>query len=112
MSKRNFVCFKCRFVVREEIYSREIVPCPLCQQATVNLGYKIPIPQKNKHKEWTKLEAHIVSERLKEENEKELHKIMRKHEIEQELIKLEKRPSSKGLNSLIKKLKVELGKLK
>jgi ribonuclease HI len=55
MGKRNWVCFDCRSAVRREDGSVTAVPCATCSKPLVNLGYKIPIPPKNKANEWETL---------------------------------------------------------
>ena len=107
MSNHNFVCFDCRLVIRENPYNRNIVSCPQCQKECVNIGYKIPVPSKNKKKEWARLEEQIIKENRLIAEKQTISKMRRKHEIEKEIIKLENRPKSEGMNSLLKRLKKE-----
>jgi hypothetical protein len=64
MSKRNWVCFDCRSVVRREAYTVDSVVCATCSEPRVNLGYKITIPAKTRAKDWESLrEQYFASQR-------------------------------------------------
>jgi hypothetical protein len=109
MSKRNWVCFDCRSVVRREDYRAEVVVCATCSQPRVNIGYKIPIPKKSRGKEWEVLRAQHLSEQraiaLRHRREQARHR----HSLGQEIERLELLPPNQGRRKAIRLLRKQLG---
>jgi hypothetical protein len=89
MSKRNWVCFDCRSVVRREPYTVDVVVCATCSQPRVNLGYKIRIPAKTRVKDWETLRGqNLASERAAAQAERAAQP-KQKRELEAEIERLE-----------------------
>ena len=85
MSKHKFVCFECRQSVKREIYPESDVLCSSCGKPCQWIGVKIPIPPKNKIKEWG-----LLKEQLEKEDSDRIHQkikslVRRKHELEKEI---------------------------
>jgi hypothetical protein len=96
MSKRNWVCFDCRSVVRREAYTVDSVVCAACSGPRVNLGYKIRIPAQTRAKDWELLrEQYFASQpaaaRVQREAEPE-----RRRDSKTQIERLESRPANPG----------------
>jgi hypothetical protein len=74
----------------------------------VNIGYKIPVPPKNKPKEWEALKTQLENREKELVDSRKLTSTKKKHSLEKELEKLEALPENSGRKSLIKKLKQRL----
>ena len=105
MSKRNFVCFKCRAAVRREPYSGNAVLCPDCGEECHNIGYKIPVPSKTKTQAWNELREDYFGWRRELVERDAIGKVRRKHALEKEISKLEVRPENDGRDKEIRRLK-------
>ena len=108
MSKHKYVCFECKQAVKRDFRKNDDVRCPSCGTECTYLGVKIPIPPKSKSKLWEKLKAQLESEKIQRSQVKVKANIIRKHELEKEMIKLENLPENSGRRSLIKSLKGKL----
>lgn len=96
MSKRNWVCFDCRTVVRAEPYSRSVVPCSTCSRPRVNLGYKIPIPPKARRKDWEQLREGYFGTLRQANRELAKRRVQEKHRLEKRIATLSNRPKNNG----------------
>ncbi|MEM6884380.1 MAG: hypothetical protein AAF571_05055 [Verrucomicrobiota bacterium] len=112
MSKRNYVCFTCRTSVRADPYTDRDVICPSCGEHCENLGYKVPIPPKNKIQEWKALEVQYRAEKRQSLAIARENTVRKKHRIESEIQELESRPENPGRKALLKKLNKELETIK
>jgi len=109
VSKRNWVCFDCRSVVRREESPRlKSVVCAMCRRPRVNLGYKIPIPQKSRVKDWESLRTQHLSEERADEQQRQRERQRLKHWLEQEIVRLESRPLNQGRAKAVRLLRKEL----
>lgn len=111
MSKRNWVCFDCRSVVRREAYTTDVAVCSICSRPRVNLGYKIRIPAKTRAKDWEKLrEQYLASERAAERTEQAARQ-KRMRELETEIEKRESLPANPGRTKAAQRLRKELRRM-
>ena len=111
MSKRNFICFNCRIAVRTDPHLNNQVTCSQCGESCINLGYKIPVPPKNKPKEWDAIKKQLADEEIDFLEKRNKQRIQRKHEVEKEIKKLESKPENPGRKSLLKNLYQEKNQL-
>lgn len=111
MSKRNWVCFDCRTVVRAEPYARSVVPCATCAKPRVNLGYKIPVPPKAHVQEWERLRAEYYSASRDHERRRAEQNVRRRHQLEKEIARLTAMDHNQGRVEAIKTLKKKLDDL-
>src|SRR5262245_5090471 len=109
MRKRNWVCFDCRTVVRREPYSGQSVACATCHKPRVNLGYKIPIPAKTRVKEWATLQEEYFASARAAERKRNASAVRRRHDLEQEIARLESRPTNTGRTKAIQTLRKRQG---
>ena len=108
MSKRNWVCFDCRSVVRREDYNAGSVVCATCSAPRVNLGYKIPIPAKTSAKDWESLrEEYFASQRAAARVRRDAQR-ERRHDLQKEIERLESRPANPGRLKAAKLLRKKL----
>jgi hypothetical protein len=108
MSKRNWVCFDCRSVVRREDYENETLVCATCSQPRVNLGYKTRIPARSRVKEWESLrERHYASQRATGLARLATARKYRR-ELEAEIENLESRPANPGRSRAVQLLRKRL----
>lgn len=112
MSKRNFVCFKCRVAVRREPYSGDAVVCPTCGEECRNIGYKILVPPKSKSEAWRQLHEQYFGERRKILEDAVAVSVRGKHNLEKEIAKLEARAENEGRAREIRRLRRRLESLK
>jgi hypothetical protein len=111
MSKRNWVCFGCRTAVRREEPPSRPVMCANCGEPRVNLGYKIPIPEKSNVKGWQALrEQYFGGERAAEQQQREAQQRQR-HTLEREIARLESGPPNESRATAVKLLKKQLERL-
>jgi hypothetical protein len=108
MSKKNFVCFRCRAAVRREAHSDEEVRCPECGKDCQNIGYKTPVPQKSKPEAWKRLHEQFFREQRGTLEQKDVSEVHRKQALEQEIAKLEDRPENNGRTKEIRRLRRQL----
>ena len=114
MSKKNFVCFRCRAAVRREAPSDredpsdEAVRCPDCGKDCQNIGYKTPVPQKSKPEAWQRLHEQFFREERGTLEQEDVSKVDRKQVLEQEIAKLKDRPENNGRTKEIRRLHRQL----
>jgi len=108
MSNRNWVCFSCRITNRKSSRFAGEAICSDCGGELKNIGYKIPVPPKSKPKEWKKLQEQLASQAREVECEKYKSSVRKRHDLEQELEKLNTLPLNSGRLSLIKQLEKRL----
>ena len=120
MSKKNFVCFRCRAAVRREAPSDqetpsdrvdpsdEVVRCPECGKDCQNVGYKTPVPQKSKPEAWQRLHEQFFREERGTVEQEDVSKVDRKQVLELEIAKLKDRPENNGRTKEIRRLRRQL----
>ena|SRR5688572_29450220 len=96
MGTAAWVCFDCRAAVRRSTAFAGEVPCPTCSKPCSYLGYKIPVPAKNKLREWSALREQLVRERMERELAADVAAVRARHELEQEIARLEAMPANAG----------------
>ena len=96
MGTAAWVCFECRTAVRRStVYSGD-VPCPTCGKLCAYLGYKIPVPPKDKRREWAALRTQLSRERSQRELAADIAAVRKRHDLEQEIVRLEAMPANAG----------------
>jgi hypothetical protein len=105
MSKRNWVCFECRTVVRREPATVRVVLCSTCSAPRVDLGYKIRIPPKSRVAEWGALREDFFAAERAARTDFERRRIRTRHELEQEISRLETLPQNPGRRRAVQLLK-------
>src|SRR5688572_20496903 len=96
MGTAAWVCFDCRAAVRRSSAFAGAVSCPTCGKPCAYLGYKIPVPPKAKAREWAALHQQLSHERLQRELDAETSAVRCKHDLEQEIARLEAMPANEG----------------
>ena len=111
MNNENWVCFDCREVVRRDGNHPTEVPCPSCGQACLWIGDRIRIPAKGNLRGWRKLRESIYEQRLKVLDKRQILKVRRQHELEQQILDVESRPPSPDRTMWIETLRKDLGSM-
>ena len=111
MSMSNWVCFKCRLSARHPTQFKGVVLCTQCRAVCTPLGYKIPVPPKGKVREWDILYEQLQQSAINTSNIQKLQMVRCKHDLEQEIVKLETKPLNEGRTKAIKLLRKRLEKL-
>ena len=108
MGTAAWVCFNCRSAVRRNTAFRGQVPCSICGKECTYLGYKIPVPPKQKVREWSALREQLSRERLAREVQEHEMAVRRRHELEQEITRLEAMPANPGRMRAVQLLRRQL----
>ncbi len=108
MGTAAWVCFNCRTAVRRNTAFAEEVPCPTCGKPCSYLGYKIPVPPKDKHREWDALHQQLARERSERDTAADKASVRNRHDLEQEIARLDGMPPSEGRGKLLRLLKRRL----
>lgn len=107
MSNYHWVCFRCHEAVRRH-GSADNVRCPSCGQACENIGTKTPVPPKSKPKRWQEL-AKAYAQARKGYFERQSASLVRKaHDLEQEIVRIDRMEPNEGRLALLARLKAEL----
>lgn len=109
MGTAAWICFECRAAVRRDTVCSGPVPCPTCKRECTYLGYRIPVPPKQKARAWTALQAQLSRERIGRDVQQHQLEVRRRHELEQEISRLESMPSNPGRTRAITLLRRRLG---
>ena len=96
MGTAAWVCFDCRSAVRRNTAFHGEVPCPICGKECAYLGYKIPVPPKQKVREWSALREQLSREQIARELYEHETAVRRRHDLEQEIARLEALPANPG----------------
>jgi uncharacterized Zn finger protein (UPF0148 family) len=94
-------------VRRNTAYAGEVT-CPTCGKPCSYLGYKIPVPPKNKRREWSELHQQLARERSERDLEAHEAAVRSRHDLEQEIARLEAMPANEGRAKAIRLLKRRL----
>ena len=89
MGTAAWVCFTCRAAVRRNTTFAGEVPCPTCGRPCSYLGYKIPVPPKHKRREWSALHQQLSRERFARDIAADEASVRNRHNLEQEIARLE-----------------------
>ena len=108
MGTAAWVCFNCRSAVRRNTAFRGEVSCPVCGKQCAYLGYKIPVPPKQKVREWSALRQQLSSEQIAREVQEHETAVRRRHELEQEIARLEAMPANPGRTRAVQLLRRQL----
>ena len=114
MSKRTWACFDCRQSVRRaarygDAARNESVVCPECGGECANIGYKIPLPPRRDRRGWDDLRRQLVAEEHARSEEDKREVVVRRHQIEREIVELEARPRNSERARLVRELRRRLG---
>ena len=107
MSNYAWVCFNCRVTVRRHGTAKN-VRCSTCALPCHCLGWQTPIPPKSKDKDWEALRENYFGLLRERALNSQVELVRHRHELEQEIRRLEAMPENTGRTSAIKKLKKEL----
>ena len=108
MSTAAWVCFDCRAAVRRNTPFVGEVPCPTCGKLCSYLGYRIPVPPKSKRREWSELHQQLARERSERDLAAVQAAVRDRHDLEQEIARLEAMPANGGCTKAIRLLKRRL----
>ena len=108
MGTAAWVCFDCRAAVRRSTAFAGPVPCPTCAKACSYLGYKIPVPPKDKPRAWSALRNQLARERIQRELAADVAAVRARHDLEQEIARLEAMPANAGRTRTIQLLRRRL----
>jgi hypothetical protein len=107
MSNYAWVCFNCRVTVRRHGTAKD-VRCSSCAQPCNCLGWQTPIPPKSKIRDWELLKEEYFRLRRERALNSQMELVRRRHELEQEIRRLEAMPKNSGRTIAIKGLKKQL----
>lgn len=108
MRTKTWVCFECLAAVSRSMDVAGEVPCPRCGRPCVYLSYKIPVPPKNRKREWSALREQLARERRERNLAANAAAIRCRHDLEQEIVRLEAMPSNEGRSRAIRLLRKRL----
>lgn len=108
MGTAAWVCFECRTAVRRNAAFAGDVPCPSCGKLSSYLGYKIPVPPKDKQREWSALRDQLAKERMQRELAADAAAVRSRHDLEQEIARLEAMPAKEGRSKAVRLLRRQL----
>lgn len=110
-SNYNWVCFDCRFAIRQAKTSEHIPRCASCNSKCVCVGYKLKIPGKSDTKGWEKLrEISREMDQQTKEIQKKYHET-RIAQLTEQIETLSAREHNKDREKLIAQLQEELDRL-
>ncbi|MBI3828809.1 MAG: hypothetical protein HY291_04790 [Planctomycetes bacterium] len=105
MATTAWVCFDCRVALRRPCgYYRREVLCTLCRQPCINISYKIPIPPKQKKRQWAALFEQLMRQKREQIVSTQQAKMRRKRALIQEIARLESMPANEGRKKAIRLL--------
>jgi hypothetical protein len=109
MANSSWVCFECRLAVWRPTQHVGDVPCAECGVACWRLGYRSPVPAKRDAAAWRVLrEAEFTKQKQRATVSAEAH-VRSRHELEQEIRRLEAMPVNAGRAKAIRGLRRRLG---
>jgi uncharacterized Zn finger protein (UPF0148 family) len=111
MGTAAWVCFDCRSAVRRNTAHDGAVPCPTCGKPCAYLGYKIPVPPKDKEREWATLREQLARERMESLLASHARTVRERHDLEQEIARLEAMPENEGRRKAIRVLQGKLERM-
>lgn len=101
-------CVDCRIAVRRNTVFVGEVPCPTCGKLCSYLGYKIPVPPKDKRREWSALHQRLAHEHSERNLAADKAAVRSRHDLEQEIARLEAMPTNEGRTTAIRLLRCRL----
>lgn len=107
-SNYNWVCFECRYSKRQNKMRNDIPKCVFCKSELYNIGYKVTIPKNTDLKGWAKIKNTSFERDIAYLERKIVEDVKWKHEIEREIIRIEKLSDNKENRRKIKELKNKL----
>lgn len=110
-SNNNWVCFDCRFVIRQAKTSEHIPRCASCNRECVCVGYKLKIPGKSDAKGWDKLREISREMELQKREYQEKYRETRIAQLTEQIETLSAREHNTDREKLIAQLREELDRL-
>jgi hypothetical protein len=104
-SNYSWVCFDCRFVVRQPKTAMRVPKCTGCGSDCYSLGYKVEIPKKDDIRGWRKLRDDCRSRALNEADQNSVEAVRAIHSAERRVAQLRSLPKNKDREKLIEALK-------
>ncbi len=108
MNNYNWVCFECRYSKRQSKAKQDTPKCVFCKRELYNIGYKVKIPKKTDLEGWSKIKKTSFERDIKYLEQKTVGDIRQKHEIEKEIVRIEKLNNNKENRRKINDLKMLL----
>lgn len=108
MSNRNWICFDCKITNRKSATFDGDAICSQCGGQLTYIGYKIPVPPKNKPKLWESLKQQLEHQKKSRTRYGFEYDVRNRHDLEHRIEKLKLLPFNVGRQSLIKQLEKEL----
>src|SRR4051794_16957354 len=102
MSNENWVCFDCHETKRRQAH------CPNCDKEMVCIGMKIAVPPKRDEQAWVALRKTLGKRRRDDEQKTFDEAVRRRHDLEQEVERLEAMPANPGRTKTIHRLRKQL----
>jgi len=96
VANSSWICFDCRLAVRRPTQFVGEVVCPECGVGCWCLGYKIPVPPKRDARAWRQLQESQVAQQDAQVDAARQARVRSRHDLEQEIRRLEAMPSSPG----------------
>lgn len=110
-SNNNWVCFECRFLIRQAKTYAAIPKCQHCHQDCVCVGYKRRIPKKRDVKGWEQLNRDYRQIKLHRLEAEKASIRFRITHLKDEIQRLLSKEENKDRNRLINAMKDELDRI-
>ena len=103
MSSHTWACFACRTAARRTAGIAN-VRCRQCAQPCEWLGTKVPVPPRVDKKAWERLRITYYEFKHRQLQRRQVLKVRRVHDLEQEIARLEALPSNPGRAAAVRTL--------
>jgi hypothetical protein len=107
-SNYNWVCFGCRFVIRQPKTSRRVPKCRECGSDCHCLGYKVEIPKKTDARGWRALHLESRKRHLASEDRQAVRRVREAHAAQRRIAHLRSLGPNKDREKIIRELEVKI----
>lgn len=111
MPNRSWVCFGCRRIVRQP-WREEGVTCATCGEPCLCLGDRLALPPRRNVAEWAALEERVQAASTWIAEEGYRVRVRRRHELEQQVARLEPEAVTPWRRERLDRMRVELADLR